>query len=213
MAIKEISTTVVPHPEFNGRLYDLLFQFFQINSTPSDEQVHYLAKSLGQSYEALEETIYAMLAEILESVDSEEEDGEFADFDEEEALEPEEAIFPDNVGAQDDEDSAAWADHYSTNDLDLEETDPQILMTSTDRLGSVEDGLEAADEETDSEDDELVEALANDEVKTDLEKRGLANDGEPDTRQDLYNDLLKDDGYVEDDQMSLPFAADDGLPV
>lgn len=44
-----------------------IMDFFRANSSPSDEQVHALAKSLNLTPEQLEERIYQMFSQLLQA--------------------------------------------------------------------------------------------------------------------------------------------------
>lgn len=236
MAIREIGSMIVEpesEEETKGRLYDFLFHYFQVNPTPTDDQVHALAHSVGEEPEHFERVVYQMLADIVEEVGDENAHDfvdDVASFDEGES---------DHNLASTEEDSSAWADKYS-NDSDLEETNPQILMTSVDRIGT--HIPQDVDFQEDAELSDQPEFVGGDEplpgtnaampvdpvsfapegvelsatnpiVEKDKEKEGLFHDGKPDLGPEALDTLVQHDGEVEpkvESPNDVPFAADDG---
>lgn len=232
MAIREVSSSIIEQEseeETKGRLYDFLFHYFQVNPTPTDDQVHALAHAVGEEPEHFERVVYQMLADIVEEVGDEGAHDlvdDIASFDEGES---------DHNLASTEEDSSAWADQYS-NDADLDEKNPQMLMTSVGRenyhradVDFREDGETAQQPDffggneplpgTDAAmpitfaPENLEQSETNPIVEQDKEKEGLFYDGKPDTGPDAYDTVVQHDGEVEpkvESPNDVPLAADDG---
>jgi hypothetical protein len=54
------------------RMFDLLSAFLKLNNSPSDDQFHALAESLGIDHEKLEESVFRLISIMLEDEDIEE---------------------------------------------------------------------------------------------------------------------------------------------
>ena len=54
------------------RMFDLLSAFLKLNNSPSDDQFHALAESLGIDHEKLEESVFRLISVMLEDEDIEE---------------------------------------------------------------------------------------------------------------------------------------------